>query len=184
MHGQPNIKMSIILVVFWLVSHYSLLVYSEHNGDESHKDFRSFYSYLFHYIEIAFINAKLWRALTKTDIQPSICFTVYSQHNKVDFLKFYLINKFRLEISHHQAFSFKNFQKRSVKPNLAAWVSVREVYSGCVDSLLWDLYLIDNTTGMNYLTILPTLALPLHIGLFIVTDRLALAVFPIEACCF
>jgi len=37
---------------------------------------------------------------------------------------------------------------------------------------------------MNRLTILPTLVLPLHEGLFIVTGRLALAVFPIEVCCF
>jgi len=37
MQGTMSLK-SIILVVFWLVNLYSLLVYIEHNRDESPKD--------------------------------------------------------------------------------------------------------------------------------------------------
>ena len=39
MHESMNIK-SIILGVFWLVNLYSLFVYTEHNGDESPKDYK------------------------------------------------------------------------------------------------------------------------------------------------
>jgi len=48
MHGTKGLK-SIIQVVFWLVNLYSLLVYIEHNGDESPKargEFQNFKLYI------------------------------------------------------------------------------------------------------------------------------------------